>query len=133
MNDNIVKANINGKMYTLVSDEGEKHLESLIEILNKQIASVKGRNSSLYGERPLVLAALNVCDMYLKAEEGGKLLIENMQRKYSELVEENKKLNEIINQSDYELDLVSLRSQLEIAKKEIADLKRNQSKYTEGK
>ena len=124
MDRNKTEVMINGRKYTLISDENNEYMSKLIDTLNKQIDDVKKKNSSLHGERPLVLAALNICDLYLKSENGGKILIESLQRRYDEVVEENKNLNEIINQSDFEIDIAILRAQVEELKKENEELKK---------
>ena len=123
MDKNRINATINGRTYTLVSEESVEYMNELADAVNAEVKVIKEKNPSLFGERPIVLAALNICDKYIKAENGGKLIIENMQRKYDEIVSENQKLNKIINESDYEIDISSLRSQLENAKKEIEVLK----------
>jgi len=120
---NKMDAVINGRMYTLITDEDKEYMNKVITTVNDHIDEVKKKRNSFYGERAVVLAALNICDMYLKAESGGKVLMDNFEKKYEEIISENKKLNEIISQSDYEIDICSLRAQLECAQNEIESLK----------
>ena len=123
MDKNKVTAIINGRMYTLVSEETADYMKMLSDKVNEKVDFVKKNNPTLLGERPIVLAALNICDDYYKAESGGKIMIENLERKYNELAEENKKLRDVLNNSEYEIEVSSLMKQLEDAKNEIAALK----------
>ena len=123
MSENRINATINGRMYTLVSEESEEYMNRIADCVNEQVSEVKKKNPTLFGERPIVLAALNICDKYLKADQGTKVLIDKTQKKYNELVEENKRLNEILKNSDYEIDVASLRHRLDNANMEIAELK----------
>ena len=122
MEKNRISTTINGRMYTFESDESIEYMQKLTDIVNQQIDAVK-KGNTMFGERSIVLAALNICDKYMKAEKGGRVIIDKMQKKYDEIVAENKKLNDIINQSDYEIDISLLRSQLDAANKEIERLK----------
>ena len=124
MEKNRLTVTINGRMYTLVSEESGEYMEELAKHVNEKVSEVKRNHNSLLGERPIVLAALNICDEYYKAELGGKGLIDKIQKKYEDVVAENKQLRSIVNDSDFEIDIVSLRHQLDSAKKEIEELKR---------
>ena len=124
MEKNKLTATINGRMYTFVSEETPEYMEKLCSYVNENIRKVKQMNPTLLGERHLVLAALNICDELFKANMGGKAMIDKARHNYNEIVEENKKLREIINNSEYEIDMASLQHQLEEAKKEIERLKR---------
>ena len=128
MMKNRLTVSINGRMYTLVSEESTEYMNKLAECVNNKLDEIKKNNSSLLGERPIVLAALNICDELQKAESASKLLSENIQRKYDEVVKENIELRNVVNNSEYEIDVVSLRHQLDNAKKEIEELKRRLNK-----
>ena len=123
MSENRISAIINGRMYTLVSDESAEYLEKIADCVNEHVSEVKRKNPTLFGERPIVLAALNICEKYLKAEQGAKVIIDRAQKKYDELAEENRSLNEILKNSDHEIDIASLRHRLDNANREIAELK----------
>ena len=123
MEKNKLTVTINGRMYTLVSEESREYMQELSEYVNKSVEKVVNNNPSLMGERPIVLAALNICDELFKAELGGKIMIEKAQKNYDEIIAENKRLREILNNSEYEIDIATLQRQLEEAKREIAMLK----------
>ncbi len=123
MEKNKLTVTINGRMYTLVSEESREYMQELSEYVNKSVEKVVNNNPSLMGERPIVLAALNICDELFKAELGGKIMIDKAQKNYDEIIAENKRLREILNNSEYEIDIATLQRQLEEAKREIAMLK----------
>lgn len=120
MENNKVSVTINGRMYTLVSDETIEYMRELSDYVNVNVQKVKDKNPALMGERPIVLAALNICDELFKANRGGKIMFEKAQKNYEELVAENKRLRESLNDSD----ISSLERQLESAKAEIERLRR---------
>ena len=120
MENNKVSVTINGRMYTLVSDETIEYMRELSDYVNVNVQKVKDKNPALTGERPIVLAALNICDELFKANRGGKIMFEKAQKNYEELVAENKRLRESLNDSD----VSSLERQLESAKAEIERLRR---------
>ena len=120
MENNKVSVTINGRMYTLVSDETIEYMRELSDYVNVNVQKVKDKNPALMGERPIVLAALNICDELFKANMGGKIMFEKAQKNYEELVAENKRLRESLNDSD----VSSLERQLESAKAEIERLRR---------
>lgn len=123
MEQNKLSVTINGRMYTLISDESREYMRELSEYVNESVRKVKDKNPALMGERPIVLAALNICDELFKANLGGKVMIEKAQKNYDEIVAENKRLRKIINDSEYEIDIIALQRQLEEAKQEIEKLK----------
>ncbi len=123
MEKNKLSVTINGRMYTLVSEESREYMQELSDYVNSSVTKVINNNPALMGERPIVLAALNICDELFKAELGGKIMREKAQRNFDEIVAENKRLREILNNSEYEIDIATLQSQLEEAKREISMLK----------
>ncbi|MBQ7975441.1 MAG: cell division protein ZapA [Clostridia bacterium] len=123
MEKNKLTVTINGRMYTLISEETREYMQELSEYVNNSVTKVINNNPSLMGERPIVLAALNICDELFKAELGGKIMREKAQKNYEEIIAENKRLREVLNNSEYEIDIATLQSQLEEAKREIEMLK----------
>lgn len=123
MEKNKLTSTINGRTYTFVSEETPEYMEKLCKYLNDNIQKVKQMNPTLLGERHLVLAALNICDELYKAKLGGKVVMEQAQKNYDDVVAENKRLRSIVNNSGYGIDMSSLQRQLEEAKKEIQRLK----------
>ena len=104
---NKVMLTINSRLYTVVSEESPEYMEMLGEHVNEKVDAVVREGKNVLGERPVVLAALNICDEYYKlmasntdieTEKIGKLNKENIALKetISELRDENKALeNEI--------------------------------------
>ena len=123
MEKNKLSVTINGRMYTLISEESQDYMKELSEYVNESVRKVKNNNPALLGERPIVLAALNICDELFKAELGGKIMREKAQKNYDDIVAENKRLREIVNNSEYEIDIAALQRQLDDAKREIERLK----------
>ena len=63
---NKVNITINSRVYTVVADEEESYIKSLCEYVNDKVNTVLREGSHVMGERPIVLAALNICDEYFK-------------------------------------------------------------------
>ena len=57
---------INSRLYTVVSDESVEYMEMLGEHINEKVNAVIKDGRHIMGERPVVLAALNICDEYYK-------------------------------------------------------------------
>ena len=113
---NKVTITINSRQYTVVAEESEEYIKALGEHINEKINTVLESGTNILGERPLVLAALNICDEYFKVYEAGNLLNEQMERctkKLEEQMEENQRL---INENR------QLRERIE-------NMRRNQSGY----
>ncbi len=92
---NKVVLTINSRKYNVVAKESVEYIEALGEHINEKIEKVIQSGSNTLGERPLVLAALNICDEYFKVQEAGNLLNEQMQRctqKLEEQMEQNQRL-----------------------------------------
>lgn len=66
---NKVNLTINSRMYTLVSEESPEYMAKLSEHINEKIRRVLAGGKNIMGERPIVLAALNICDEYYRLAE----------------------------------------------------------------
>lgn len=66
---NRVNLIINSRMYTIVSEESPEYMAKLGEHVNEKIGLVLQDGKNIMGERPIVLAALNICDEYYKLAE----------------------------------------------------------------
>jgi cell division protein ZapA len=64
-----VNVTIDGKTYTIVSEDDENHIRRSAELVDKCIGETKqnGRLSSVDGA---ILAAMNIADKYYKAQGG---------------------------------------------------------------
>ena len=92
---NKVTLTINSRQYTVVAEESEEYIKALGKHINEKINTVLESGTNIFGERPLILAALNICDEYFKVYEAGNLLNEQMERctkKLEEQIEENQRL-----------------------------------------
>lgn len=117
---------INGRQYVVVSDESQEYLKRLADYVSEKVDTIRKSTNNIMGERPIVLAALNICDEYFKALEGGNAIASQAERateKIQKLQEENDRLNEMLEKSDFEIDIKMLQKNLEDARAEILRLK----------
>ena len=63
---NRINITINSRVYTVVADEDEAYLKRLCDYVNEKVKLVISEGTHVMGEKPLVLAALNICDEYFK-------------------------------------------------------------------
>ena len=91
-----VEVVINSRKYTVLADETEEYINKLADHINEKVKLVLGSGQNVIGERPVILAALNICDEYFKCQEAGKMLSE-------QLVAQNEKL-ELANKTVGELE-----------------------------
>ncbi|MDO5398076.1 MAG: cell division protein ZapA [bacterium] len=107
---NKVGLTINSRMYTVVSDESIEYMEMLGEHINEKVAAVLKDGRHIMGEKPIVLAALNICDEYYKLlEEKSSIDISEMGRIKDEnavLSTENEKKSEENEQLKAELERI---------------------------
>ncbi len=103
MSVNRVSMTINSRCYTVVADESVEYLERLGNHINEKVESVIKGGQNIIGERPVVLAALNICDEYFKAVQNNDYLKDDIRR----LNEKNLKLQHSLNDLHKELDDVS--------------------------
>lgn len=66
---NRINITINSRQYTVVAEEEKPYIEKLCAHINEKVESVLELGKNVMGERPVVLAALNICDEYYKALE----------------------------------------------------------------
>ena len=64
---NRVSITINSRQYTVVAEESREYIERLGEHINEKVKNVLNGGQNVLGERPIVLAAFNICYYYLKA------------------------------------------------------------------
>ena len=84
---NRLNIRINSRVYTVVADEDVEYLRSLCDYVNEKVDTVLREGNHVMGEKPVVLAALNICDEYFK------LMSQNAPaEKLSELLAKNKEL-----------------------------------------
>ncbi len=88
-----INITINSRIYTVVANEEEAYLKRLGEHVNEKVKLVLNEGTHVMGEKPLVLAALNICDEYFKLLDSSAPM-ENM----SEIIAKNEQLEEEIRQ-----------------------------------
>ncbi len=88
-----INITINSRIYTVVANEDEAYLKRLGEHVNEKVRLVLNEGTHVMGEKPLVLAALNICDEYFKLLDSSAPM-ENM----SEIIAKNEKLEDEIRQ-----------------------------------
>lgn len=86
---NRINFTINSRVYTVVAEENIEYLRGLCEYVNEKVNTVLREGNHVMGEKPIVLAALNICDEYFKLL-GESESVEKM----SEVMAENKALRE---------------------------------------
>ena len=97
MPTNKVNVTINSRMYTVVSSETPEYIKSLGDHINEKVNLVIRDGKNIIGERPMVLAALNICDEYFKVLRAGEVMSEqtkNTNDKLRELQSEAQKRRE---------------------------------------
>lgn len=101
---NRINITINSRVYTVVADEDTEYLKSLCDYVNDKVNTVLREGQHIMGEKPLVLAALNICDEYFKLLDKdraeGKLT--DIVAENSKLEEEKRELKKLLDQRDKE-------------------------------
>lgn len=80
---------INSRVYTVVAEEEEAYLQRLCDYVNDKVKTVLNEGNHVMGEKPVVLAALNICDEYFKLMDSSA-----PQDKLSEVITENGQIRE---------------------------------------
>lgn len=106
---NRINITINSRVYTVVADEEEAYLRRLCDYVNEKVKLVISEGTHVMGEKPLVLAALNICDEYFKLLDSSA-----PSQNLSEIISKNKQL---------EAELRELRKDGGAAAEQIAELK----------
>ncbi len=116
MERNKLSISINGRQYTIVSESSPEYMKKLAEHLNEKVSYIKKNGSNVLGERPLVIAALNVCDEYYSALEAAKLLEENIKKvnaKCEELITENMRWQDMFDKNEFELEMKTMQNKID--------------------
>lgn len=114
---NRITVSINSRKYTVVADENEAYIRSLCEYVNEKVETVLKEGNHIMGEKPLLLAALNICDEYFKLINKDKSDIH-----IESLISENKELKDTVEDTKKELadkdsQINDLRDEADIAEK----------------
>lgn len=128
---NKLNIRINSRVYTVVADEDTDYLKSLCDYVNEKVETVLRDGTHVMGEKPVVLAALNICDEYFK------LMAQNAPtEKISELLARNKELTDELHEvkraeNESAEKASQLSEELEITSKVLAETE-EKVKFLEG-
>ncbi len=128
---NRINITINSRVYTVVANEEEAYLKRLCDYVNEKVKLVLNEGMHVMGEKPLVLAALNICDEYFKLLDSAAPM-ENM----SEVIALNKQLEaeirELKKDSGKEQEIIDeLKSERAFAEK-LCEEAEEKVKFLEG-
>lgn len=76
---NRVTITLNSRQYTVVAEESTEYIQKLCNHINEKVSEVRKGGQNILGERPVILAALNICDEYYKALDESKALKEEIE------------------------------------------------------
>ena len=118
---NRVSITINSRQYTVVAEESREYIERLGEHINEKVKNVLNGGQNVLGERPIVLAALNICDEYFKALESDdsvKIEMEKLNSKIDNLKRDDAKSGQVtIDETELNAELTLTKKDLETANK----------------
>lgn len=128
---NRINITINSRVYTVVAEEEPEYLERICNYVNDKVNLVLSEGNHVMGEKPVVLAALNICDEYFKVLDKAAPA-ENM----SELLTKNRQLEAEIrsmrkNENNTEEEISSLKSETALAEKLLGETE-EKVKFLEG-
>ncbi len=101
---------INSRRYDVVAEESAEYIEKLAAHINEKVELVLRGGKNIIGERPIVLAALNICDEYFKLRDD---------RRASSANSENRRLKAEIKKLRAELNAQNEDNQISIDETEI--------------
>lgn len=81
---NRVTMNICGEDYTLIAEESPSYMERVGKLVDEKLSEVLGASSSVSRTDAAILAAINLADELLKAQESG----ENLRRQVKTYLDE---------------------------------------------
>ena len=125
---NRVSITINSRQYTVVAEESREYIERLGEHINEKVKNVLNGGQNVLGERPIVLAALNICDEYFKALESDdsvKVEIEKLNSRIDNLKKENDSLKRDAKSGQVTIDETELNAELTSTKKDLETANKN--------
>jgi len=134
---NRVSMTINSRQYTVVAEESAEYLQRLGNHINEKVEIVLKGGQNIMGERPVVLAAFNICDEYFKSaqevdELKGQVKQTSDRNDYLEQrVYELKKQIEEMGSVQISMDEAAIKAERVSAQKELNDAK-NQIRLLEG-
>lgn len=128
---NRINITINSRVYTVVANEDEEYLRRLCNYVNDKVNLVLAEGNHVMGEKPVVLAALNICDEYFKLLDSSA-----PSEKFSELLSKNNELESELRdmrkaETGTDERIEQLKSEMELSEKMLEEAE-NQVKFLEG-
>ena len=135
---NVVTVTINGIEYNLRGEESDTYILKVSDIVNDTIMKIKSKNNMLNATDVIALASIRITDEFLKSIEERDMIqkqareifeknasineelketrqaCKELQEENNTLLEKNEKLSSEQHILDYEKEIASLRSQLDI-------------------
>lgn len=108
---------INSRQYTVVAQESTQYIERLCNHINEKVENVIRGGQNIMGERPIVLAALNICDEYFKKSDE----FDALEKTAESLREKNSRLSRTADSLQAKLDTAG-SSQISIGEDTTANL-----------
>ena len=136
MSVNKVTITINSRQYTVVAEESKEYLEKLCAHINEKVESVLRGGQNIMGERPIVLAALNICDEYYKllasGSNGGNRLIaaEDENRRLRQKIKELNRELDAAESGQISIDETAMKAEVDSVKNDLEDAE-NKIKFLE--
>lgn len=131
---NKVTVMIRNKEYTIIANETTEYILSVAEEFNGRILQISDGNTMLNPEKITILAALNLCDDYLKIRQANSALQRQVMKCAKDLEKAQEELATVYNVDDnsdgMRREIVNYSKELGEAKKSIEEMKK-QSKTTE--
>ncbi len=91
---NRVTVNIAGRAYTILAEENKEYMDKVAELVNAKITEAH-QNADLTVEQASVLAAINVADECLKAQNQ----VDSMREQLQSYIDENRHLRSQITKA----------------------------------
>ncbi len=134
---NRISLTINSRQYTVVAEENAEYLERLGNHINEKVETVLRGGQNVMGERPIVLAALNICDEYFKSLDACELAKEQSQlyseknRQLQHSVKAMRKEIDMLKGGQLSIDETAIQAEIAHAKNELDDAN-SKIKFLEG-
>jgi len=102
--ERLVEIKVFGQTYTVKTDAGEEHIQSVARYVNEKMDEVIKNTKSVSTLNVAILTALNIADDLVKEREKRLALLQEVERKSKDLV---KKINMNINGKETEEGIIT--------------------------
>lgn len=130
MSVNRVEVTINSRQYAVLAEESEEYIRRLAGHIDQKVKMVLKGGQNVMGERPIILAALNICDEYYKCEEAARVMERQLMLTNEKLTAANLKIASLsdsgsqisINEQHLEDRLLNAHQKIEELEQKIKEL-----------